>query len=111
MKKFNSEKFCTDLVVLRSDSTQVKLSKVLGINRSTLSLLETGKQTPSLEMLTKVCNLTGFQANDYFVDIENNGLIYLMGTLETNDKEKIHEMLENIKIKEKYEMLSRRCTK
>jgi hypothetical protein len=76
-----------------------------------LSLLETGKQTPSLEMLTKVCNITGFQANDYFVNIENNGLIYLMGTIEVKDKEKIYQMLENIKIKEKYEMLSRRCAK
>lgn len=111
MKKFNSEKFCEDLVALRRTSTQVKLSEILGINRSTLSLLETGKQIPSLDILTKVCNQKGFLTNDYFVDVESNGLLYLMGTLEPNDKEKIHEMLENIRIKEKYEMLNRRCAK
>lgn len=110
MKSFNLTKFCADLVNLRKDSTQVKFAKILGINRSTLSFLETGKQIPSLEILTKVCDLGNFQANDYFFDSENDGLIYLMGTLQDNDRDKIKEMMENIKIKEKYAMLSRRCS-
>ncbi len=109
MKKFDTEKFCADLVALRKKSTQADLAALLGINRSTLSLLETGKQIPSLEILTKVCDLGSFQTNDYFVNSENNGLIYLMGTLEANDRGKIDKMMDSINIKEKYAILSRRC--
>jgi len=110
MKSFNLTKFCEDLIELRKDATQTNFAKALGINRSTLSLLETGKQIPSLDILTKVCNLGNFQANNYFLKSENDGLIYLMGTLQDNDRDKIKEMMENIKIKEKYAMLSRRCS-
>lgn len=110
MKSFNLTKFCADLVELRKDATQAIVAEKLGINRSTLSLLETGKQIPSLEILTKVCDYGNYRAIDYFFDDENDGLIYLMGTLMDNDMDKIKDMMDNIKIKEKYEMLSRRCS-
>lgn len=109
MKTFNLEKFCKDLVALRENVTQVKFAEKLGINRSTLSLLEAGKQIPSLDILNKVCNIGNFQPNSYFIDEENDGLIYLMGTLQESDKDKIKELMDRIKIKEKYAMLSRRC--
>lgn len=109
MKTFNLEKFCLDLVSLRKRTTQVKVAELLGINRSTLSLLEKGKQTPSLDILSKVCELGKFNANEYFIDNENDGLLYLMGSLEEKDREKISVMMDVIKIKEKYAMLSRRC--
>ncbi len=109
MKSFNLEKFCNDLVSLRGEKTQAIFAKELNINRSTLSLLESGKQVPSLEILNKVCNLGTVQPNEYFLENQNDGLLYLMGTLDDNDKEKIDEMMERINIKEKYEMLSRRC--
>lgn len=109
MKTFDLTKFCSDLISLRSDSTQVKVAEKLGVNRSTLSFLETGKQIPSLDILTKICDLGGFDTNDYFFDEENDGLLYLMGSLEGSDCQKINEMMEIIKIKEKYTMLSRRC--
>jgi transcriptional regulator with XRE-family HTH domain len=111
MKAFNLEKFRKDLIGIRQDSTQAKIAQKLGINRSSLSLLETGKQIPSLEILTKVCKLGNFHADEYFDDFENDGLVYLMGTLQDNtDREKIKEMMDNIKIKEKYAILSRRCS-
>jgi len=109
MKTFNLNKFCNDLKGLRNNCTQVELAGKLEINRSTLSLLENGKQVPSLELLTKVCSLGSFQASDYFMENENDGLIYLMGTLKDSDKEKINKMMENIHIKEKYAVLSKRC--
>lgn len=109
MKTFDIEKFCKDLTDLRGAESQQKFAEKLGINRSTLSLLETGKQIPSLEILNKVCNLSSFQPNDYFVDYDNDALIYLMGTLEEADKERITSMMERIRIKEKYEILARRC--
>lgn len=109
MKSFNLEKFCTDLVSLRGEKTQAIFAEELNINRSTLSLLESGKQIPSLEILNKVCNLGTTQPNDYFIENQNDGLLYLMGSLEDNDKDKIDELMERINIKEKYEILSRRC--
>ncbi|MDF2801515.1 MAG: helix-turn-helix protein [Anaerocolumna sp.] len=109
MKSFNLEKFCSDLVSLRGKKTQAVFAEELNMNRSTLSLLESGKQIPSLEILNKVCGLGSVQPNDYFLEDLKDGLLSLMGTLDDNDKEKIDEMMERISIKEKYEMLSRRC--
>lgn len=109
MKTFNLTRFCTDLINLRGQYTQTNFSKMLDINRSTLSLLESGKQIPSLDILTKVCNLGSFKAEDYFDDVENDGLLYLMGTLDTSDCEKINIMMKHIKIKEKYAFISRKC--
>ena len=109
MKSFDKEKFCKDLIELRGDESQQKFAEKLNINRSTLSLLETGKQIPSLDILNKVCNLGCYEPNSYFEEYSNDALIYLKGTLEEKDREKIDSMIERIRIKEKYEMLARRC--
>ncbi len=108
MKEFNGNKFCNDLLMLRGQETQQIFAQKLDINRSSLSLLESGKQLPSLDILNKVCNLGGFQANDYFQDVNNDSLIYLMGILDENDRNKVNAMAERIRIKEKYDMLARR---
>lgn len=109
MKVFDIEKFRNDLIKLRKNSTQANLAERLKVNRSTLSLLESGKQVPSLDILNKVCNLGNYEPSDYFVESNDDALIYLMGSLEEKDKEKINEMIEVIRIKDKYLMLSRRC--
>lgn len=109
MKSFNTEKFCQELISLRGSETQQKFSEKLGINRSTLSLLETGKQMPSLEILNKICNVFGRDPGSYFVESDSNALIYLMGSLEESDKNKIITMMDRIKTREKYEVLARRC--
>ena len=110
MKRFNSTKFCENLVRIRGEKSQSVFAESLNINRSTLSLLESGKQIPSLEILNKVCNLGQTEPNDYFIDENCDGLLYLMGSLDKNDHIKVNEMLERINILEKYEMLSRRCS-
>lgn len=109
MKSFNTEKFCQELISLRGNETQQKFSERLGINRSTLSLLETGKQMPSLEILNKICNVFDKDPGSYFVEGDSNALIYLMGSLEESDKNKIITMMDRIKTREKYEVLARRC--
>ena len=48
MKEFNGEKFCKDIIELRGTDSQSAFAEKLGINRSTLSLLENGKQIPTL---------------------------------------------------------------
>ena len=109
MKSFNAEKFCQELTFFRGSETQQTFSEKLGINRSTLSLLERGKQLPSLEILNKVCSMFDKNPGDYFVESDSNALIYLMGSLDESDKSKITTMMERIKTREKYEVLAGRC--
>lgn len=53
MKEFNAKQFCKELVMLRGEETQYDFAIKLGINRSTLSLLENGKQIPALDIYRK----------------------------------------------------------
>lgn len=108
MKYFNSEKFRRDLVALRGAETQDKFAERLGINRSTLSLLETGKQIPALDLFSRICALGGKKTDGYFTETSADSLLYLMGTLDPADWEKLEEMSERIRIKEKYELLAKR---
>lgn len=110
MKEFNKSKFREDLVSLRGDETQDKFAKRLDISRTTLSFFENGKQVPSLDIFNRICNLGHFEPNDYFTEKHNDALIYLMGSLEETDKEKINSVMERIRIKEKYDILSRRSS-
>lgn len=108
MKEFNVEKFCGDLVSLRGKKSQTVFAKELGINRSTLSLLENGKQIPTIDILSRICNLSGKNTDEYFEESTTDALVYLMGSLDESDKIKIEEMAERIHIKEKYELLAKR---
>ena len=60
------------------------------------------------EMKKKDSQMVGFDINGYFVEPTTDTLVYLMNSLEEPDKQKIEEMAERIKIKEKYEMLAKR---
>lgn len=108
MKEFNAEKFCKDLIDLRGRESQDKFSEKLGVKRSTLSLLENGKQMPTIDILSCFCNLSGSCTDDYFVESTTDALVYLMGRLEESDRVKVEEMAERIRIKEKYELLAKR---
>lgn len=108
MKEFDSKKFYKDLVSLRGKESQDVFARKLGIKRPTLSLLENGKQVPTIDLLNKIYSLTGVSANDYFVEATMDALVYFRGSLEESDRRKIEEMAERIRIKEKYEMLAKR---
>lgn len=108
MKEFNVEKFCTDLIMLRGKETQSAFAEKLNIKRPTLSLLENGKQLPTLDLLSCVCELLGKSTDEYFTESRTDSLVFLMGSLVESDKKKISEMVNRISIKEKYELLSKR---
>ncbi len=108
MKEFSADKFCRDLTALRGNENQTTFAEKLNINRSTLSLLENGKQIPTLDILSRVCDLCGKNTDEYFVESTTDALVYLMGSLTESDKAMIAEMAERIRIKEKYELLARR---
>ena len=60
------------------------------------------------EMKKKDSQVVGFDIDGYFIEPTTDTLVYLMNSLEEPDKQKIEEMAERIKIKEKYEMLAKR---
>lgn len=60
------------------------------------------------EMKKKDAQVWNFDINGYFVEPTTDTLVYLMNSLEEPDKQKIKEMAERIRIKEKYEMLAKR---
>lgn len=62
---------------------------------------------PTIDILSKICDLTNKNADDYFVETNNDSLVFLMGSLEETDKKKAAEMIERIEIKEKYELLAK----
>lgn len=108
MKEFNASKFCQELVKLRGKETQEVFANKLEMKRSTLSLLENGKQIPNIHQLSKICDLAGHNIDDYFIESKTDSLIYLMGSLKKTDKNSIEKMAERIRIKEKYELLAKR---
>ena len=108
MKEFNSEKFCRDLISLRGRESQTTFAEKLKIKRPTLSLLENGKQLPTLDILSRVCELSGKKTDDYFWESRRDSLVFLMGNLDESDKKKVADMVTRISIKEKYELLSKR---
>ena len=110
MKKFNKEKFCSDLKELRGKSKQEDFAKLFNVNRSTLSLLETGKQLPSLEIMNLFCDLNGKTIEEYFFESRQDSLLYLMGYLEEEDVQKLEDMVTRIQLKEKYEYLAKRSS-
>ena len=110
MKEFNSAKFCDALVALRGSESQASFARKLNMNRSTLSLLENGKQIPTLDVLSRVCSMSETSTEDYFVESKTDALVYLMGCLDEADKVKLEEMAERIRIREKYEVLAKRGT-
>lgn len=60
------------------------------------------------KMKKKDSQVMDFDIDGYFVEPTTDTLVYLMNSLEEPDKQKIEEMAERIKIKEKYEMLAKR---
>lgn len=108
MKEFNARKFCNDLVSLRGREPQINFAEKMGVRRSTLSLLENGKQLPTLDVLSRLCELSNKKIDEYFEEKTTDALVYLMGNLEESDRERIEKMSERIRIREKYELLAKR---
>ena len=103
----------TEISAISSGNHGVSLAycaKKMGINRTTLSLLENGKQIPNLENLTCFCNLAKKTTDEYFSEVTRDSLVYLMGSLEEADRIKVEEAMEKIRIKEKYRLLAKRST-
>ena len=60
------------------------------------------------ELMKKYSQVGEFDIDGYFVEPTTDTLAYLMNSLEEPDKQKIKEMAERVRIKEKYEILAKR---
>lgn len=106
---FNSDLFINDLKNYRKAKTQSQLAEELEINRATVSQLENGKQFPTLEVIQRFCSLNGVNVQKYFVEENQDPIMLLMGRLIDEDKPKLSDVMERIKIRLKYIELMKRC--
>lgn len=106
MNTFNFTKYAESLKSLRGSKSQESFSKELGVNRSTLSLLETGKQYPTIEQLNFVCTNLKVTTNYFFDEYEEEDkLVLLMGKMTDEDKSEFIKILERHHIKSTYRVL------
>lgn len=109
MKEFNSEKFCRDLIETRGKMSQMEFAQKIGVKRSTLSLLENGRQIPNIEILSCLCSLNNKSIDEYFNETRDDSLVYFMGSLEEADQKVFNSVIEKIRIRERYKQLSERA--
>ena len=71
MKKFSAEKLSEIMLKNRKNLglTQVKLSKISGINRSVLSNIENGSHIPSVEQIEELSAALKFEISDLFTEV------------------------------------------
>jgi transcriptional regulator with XRE-family HTH domain len=109
---FNGELFIQKLKEFKGNRSQYNVAKELGINnRSTISLLENGKQIPSLEVLQKLCEKVNLPVDTFFAKEEQSPVLMMMGQLKEADRVKLENVISRIKIREKYIAISKRCDK
>lgn len=109
LANFNKELFTQKLKEFRGSRSQNDIADELDIKRPTLSLLENGKQLPTLEILTKVCLKTDMSIDSFFIKDEQNPVLLMMGQLRESDRPKLGNVMDRIKIREKYIAISKRC--
>jgi transcriptional regulator with XRE-family HTH domain len=107
--KFNTDLFAQRLKEYRGAKSQNEVADEFGINRATISLLENGKQMPTLEILQKFCEKIGTACDSFFIKEERNPILLMMGQLKESDKSKLSNVLERINIRAKYIAISKRC--
>jgi DNA-binding XRE family transcriptional regulator len=110
LANFEKELFTQKLKEFRGSRSQNDVADELDINRATLSLLENAKQLPSLEILNKICLKTNMPIDSFFIKEEQNSVLLMMGQLQESDRPKLGNVMERIKIREKYIAISKRCS-
>jgi transcriptional regulator with XRE-family HTH domain len=109
LANFNKELFAQKLKEYKGTKSQNDIADELDIKKPTLSLLENGKQLPTIEMLTKVCLYLNMSIDSFFIKEEQNSIPLMRRQLGDSDKLKLNNVMERIKIREKYIAINRRC--
>jgi transcriptional regulator with XRE-family HTH domain len=107
--KFNIDLFARRLREYRSEKSQSDIAQELGINRSTISLLENGKLIPTLDVLQSFCERIGASLDDFFYKDDKNPILLMMGQMEEIDQQRLENVLQRIEIRQKYIAINKRC--
>jgi transcriptional regulator with XRE-family HTH domain len=108
---FDTELFRKMLREYRGSRSQEDLAKEFGLGRSSVSLLENGKQLPTLDTLKKFCEKINKDISIFFRKEEDDPVFLLMGQLKDSDRDSLLEVLDRIKVREYYITISQRCGK
>ena len=110
--EFNKELFAKHLREFRGEKSQAEIAEILGINnRTTISLLENKKVVPTLEVITSFCENFNTSIDLYFIHNENEPVMLMMGQLKETDKQLLANVIDRIKIRERYISINKRCEK
>ena len=109
--EFNKELFAKHLREYRGEKSQAEISEILGINRATISLLENKKVVPTLEVITGFCEKNNSNIDSYFIQNENEPIMLMMGKLKETDKPLLANVIDRIKIRDRYISINKRCEK
>lgn len=93
----------------RGNRSQNQIADELMINRATVSLLENGKQVPSLQILQRFCSYAKMSPNSFFAKEDDSNRNIMTFNLNGEDNSKLLNVLKRIEIREKYVLLHRRC--
>lgn len=110
MAVFDRKKLAESLKSYRDKSnlTQKELSNRLGVNRSTIGVIESEAQSPSMDVLNKICELLGKNIDYFFTRENRDPIIMMMGKLVEDDKGTLIRVIERIKVRKKYISLNKR---
>lgn len=106
--EFNIPAFSQKIKEYRGTRTQAEIADELGINRTTISLLENGKQVPTLEILKIICEKTNTNMDDFFIKKIHDPILLMMGQFKDSDRPKLENVLERIDIRQKYIAIGKR---
>lgn len=106
---FDTELFMKVFKEYRGKRSQQEIAEELNLSRPMISLLENGKQAPTLETLKKICEKINKDVNTFFIKEEEDPVVLLMGKLKETDKDNLLEVLERINIREHYIAINQRC--
>ncbi|MCD6371514.1 MAG: helix-turn-helix transcriptional regulator [Candidatus Aenigmarchaeota archaeon] len=62
---------CLNLILIKSNITQYELAKTLGISRSVISRIISGKLTPSLSLAFSIARVLDCKVDDIFFPTES----------------------------------------
>ncbi|OWZ83250.1 helix-turn-helix transcriptional regulator [Natranaerobius trueperi] len=97
MKKLSTKKLAELIRTKRKekDLTQIKLSKLTGINRVIIGRIEKQDFIPSVTQLEALSEALGFEVTDTFVETERTGSFTAMRSeaLSENEKEGVEKLI------------------
>lgn len=85
---FDKQRFMEDFKRLKGTLSDEELASRLDIRRSYISMLESGKQIPKVELLTRIANMCGTRPSDYFKEMGDDPAAGKLPYIVVDDTEK-----------------------